>query len=160
MSARRERPIPEIRPTVRPARRSLLLIPGLCFALTCHLPLLNPHYPGGTVITTKAPGVNNTYWFCPDGTIGALFSLSNVLNHRRYGHWSAEGDHIRIVWNRELGSRGVGQPFHCPDNCVFADYVPFQNTLLEEDALDFGEWERRGSLDIEGFEGVCDPFWQ
>lgn len=136
------------------------IVPLACFCLSCHLPLLNPSFPAGTIIEVKAPGLLNTYYFCSDETARVHLSLSKYINHKRFGTYQKNGDDIQIVWNRELGTRGAGRPFNCAGGeCAYPFYRPFQKHLHLEETLNLKKRRARGTVKLKGFDGVCDPFW-
>ena len=131
-----------------------------CFCLSCHLPLLNPSFPAGTTIVVKTPGVINTYYFCSDETARVHLSLSKYINHKRFGTYKNDGHDIQIVWNRELGTQGVGRPFNCTNGeCIYPNYRPFQKNLHLEEKLNLSKRRAQGTVTLKGFNGVCDPFW-
>lgn len=137
----------------------LFSVPLAALLLGCHLPLLNPSFPGGTIIEIETARIHNIYYFCKDRTARVDIEFSKHLSHKRFGTFETADDGIQILWRRELGTRGVGRPFTCNDGvCHYPKYRPFQNSIWETETLDLAAYRREGDVSIAGFSGVCDPF--
>ena len=120
-----------------------------------------PPFPAARIIEVRTPRKTNTYYFCPNGTARVDVNLSKLLNHRFFGTYEANGEQIRIVWNREIGSRGSGRPFNCDTGCMYPNYKPFQNYLYEEEVLNLQQEREQGTVLVQSYNGgVCDPFWR